>query len=132
MSPGLRPREPQGERRPLAFARVDRHRAAVVGRDVADDGEPQAGAPGAPVTCPVDPVEALEDPVEVLGRDPDPLVANRDLGPLVAAQHSTTTLVPESEYFTALSSRLATADTSWSSSAFTEAPGAHRSTSTRT
>ena len=53
---------------------------AVVVRDhVADDGEAEAGAAGLAAAGLVDPVEALEDPLEVAGRDADAVVGDGDL-----------------------------------------------------
>ena len=63
-----------GEGRALALARVDLDPALVVAGDVADDREAEPGAAGRPAPAVVDPVEALEDPLEVAGRDADPLV----------------------------------------------------------
>ena len=57
-----------------------RHRAAVVARDVLDDGQAQAGAAGAAGPRLVDPVEALEHPLAVLARDADAAVGDGDLG----------------------------------------------------
>ena len=60
---------------PSPSLRLDRHLAAVVAGDVADDGQAEAGAAGVPAAGPVDPVEALEDPLEVAGGDADAVVA---------------------------------------------------------
>ena len=51
----------------LALAGLDRDLAVVVAGDVADDGQAEAGAAGVAAAGPVDPVEALEDPLEVAG-----------------------------------------------------------------
>ena len=47
--------------------------------DVAHDGQAQSRAAGLARPARVDAVEALEDPLEVLGRDADALVADGDL-----------------------------------------------------
>ena len=47
--------------------------------DVLDDGQPQAGAAGGPRAGGVDPVEALEDPLQLGRRDADALVGHGDL-----------------------------------------------------
>src|SRR4051812_15318835 len=64
-----------------AFLRGDRHAATVVGGHVAHDGETQAGAARLAAAGPVDPVEALEDPVEIASGDPDAAVAHHDVDP---------------------------------------------------
>ncbi len=61
-------RESQGERGALALEGLDPDLAGVVAGDVADDGEPEAGAAGLAAAGPVDPVEALEDALEVAAR----------------------------------------------------------------
>ena len=55
--------QPHGERGALALDAPDGHLAAVVGGDVLDDGQAEAGAAGGPRAGRVDPVEALEDPL---------------------------------------------------------------------
>ena len=45
---------------------------------MAHDGEPEPGAPGVPAPTVVDPVEALEDPVEVAGGNADAAVLHRE------------------------------------------------------
>ena len=50
--------------------------AAVVGRDVLDDGQPEPGAAGGARSGRVDPVEALEDPVQVRLGDADALIGS--------------------------------------------------------
>ena len=91
-------RKAQGERRPGAFRAPDAHLAAVVGRDVLDDGQSQAGAAGVAGPGRVGPVEPLEDPLDVALRDADALVGDADLD-LVrrCARTPTTTLVPLGE-----------------------------------
>ena len=66
----------EGERGALALAGAHGDLAAVVGGDVADDGQAEPGAAGVAAAGPVDPVEALEDAVEVAGRDADALVGD--------------------------------------------------------
>src|SRR5262249_35738371 len=72
-------RQPQGEGRSDADRGVDVDAAAVVDRDVLDDGEAEPGATGVPRAGLVGAVEPFEDAVEVLGRDADALVADRDI-----------------------------------------------------
>src|SRR5690606_27197049 len=72
-------RQRQRERRALALPGLDPALAVVVGGDVADDGEPEPGAAGLPAAGPVDPVEALEDALEVAGGDAGAVVAHGDL-----------------------------------------------------
>ena len=50
--------------------------ASVVGGHVAHDGQPEPGAARLAAAGPVDAVEALEDPVEVAGRDADARVGD--------------------------------------------------------
>ena len=50
--------------------------AFVVGGDVADDRETEPRATGVAAAGPIDAVEALEDPVEVLGGDADAAVVH--------------------------------------------------------
>src|SRR6185436_5688931 len=57
--------------------------AAVVGGDVLDDGQAQAGAAGRPGPGLVSPVEPLEDPVDVVRGDTDALVGDVDLDPVI-------------------------------------------------
>ena len=98
------------ERRALALARLDGDLAAVGLRDVAHDRQTEPGAAGVAAARPVDPVEALEDPLEVARRDPDAVIAHRR-----ARRRSPTTRAPIStgcagpEYLIALSSRLMSA-----------------------
>lgn len=54
------------------------HPAAMVAGDVFDDGQAEAGATGGAGPGLVGPVEPLEDPVDVGGGDPDPLVGDGD------------------------------------------------------
>ena len=72
-------RDAEGERAAFAFAGAHGDVAAVVGGDVADDRQAEAGAAGVAAAGPVDAVEALEDAVEVAGRNADALVVHRDL-----------------------------------------------------
>jgi hypothetical protein len=69
----------------------------VGGRDVLDDGQAEAGAAGGAVPGRVDPVEALEDAVELVGGDADALVDDRDLdGVLVGRRFVETSTVESS------------------------------------
>ena len=64
----------------------------------------------------VDPVEALEHAVEVASGDADPGVLDRQVHEVRSSgstRRATWISEPSGEYFTALSSRLNTADTSW-------------------
>src|SRR3954447_23510966 len=72
-----RPREPQGEGRPVAFTRLHRDPAAVVVGHVTHDRKAESGTAGISGASPVDPVEPLEDAVEVPGRNADPVIAHR-------------------------------------------------------
>ena len=76
---------PAGSRRvnvePSPSRGLDPDLAPVVAGDVADDGEAEAGAAGLAAAGPVDPVEALEDPLEVAARDADAVVAHLDVDP---------------------------------------------------
>ena len=65
-------RQGQRERRALALDGPDPHVAAVGGGDVLDDRQAQPGAAGGAVPGRVDPVEALEDPVDLAGGMPMP------------------------------------------------------------
>ena len=107
--------EEQGERRAHTLGRLDGHLAAVVAGDVADDGETEAGAAGRPRPGAVDPVEPLEDAVEVTTGDADAGIGDRQRDPPVGTGSSateTTTSESSWEYFTALSRRLNIAETS--------------------
>ena len=73
----------QGERRALSLHGPHPYVAAVGGGDVLDDREAEAGAAGGAVPGRVDAVEALEDPVELVVRDADALVDDRDLDHVV-------------------------------------------------
>ena len=85
---------------------LDAHLAAVVAGDVADDGQAEAGAAGLAAAGPVDPVEALEDPLEVATGMPMPWSATGELDPPGRRRGPLTTVEPASVYFTAFSSRL--------------------------
>ena len=91
----------------------------MAAQDVLDDGEPQAGAALPPMAPALDPVESLGQPRQMLGRDPRPLVGDRDphAGPaggrtavggrcVDGACGSTRTVVPSPPYLIALSIRL--------------------------
>ncbi len=71
--------QPQGERGARALDAPHAHPAAVVGGDVLDDGQAEAGAAGGPGPRRVGPVEPLEDPLQVPLGDADALVADGDL-----------------------------------------------------
>ena len=75
-------RDVERERRAFAFARLDRDLAAVRLRDVADDRETETGAAGVAAARPVDAVEALEDALEIAGRDPDAVIAHDERDPV--------------------------------------------------
>jgi hypothetical protein len=97
----------EAEGRALAEAGVDPHLALVVRGDVADDGQAEPGASGGRLRALVDPVEPLEDPLEVGLGDADavgPAPASTTFDPSESTR--TWTSSPSSEYFTALSSRL--------------------------
>ena len=53
----------------------------MVARDVTDDGEPEPGTTRAAIPRPVHPVEPLEDAIEVLRRDADPMIGHHDVDP---------------------------------------------------
>jgi hypothetical protein len=55
----------------------------MVAGDVLDDGQAEPGASGGAGAGLVGPVEALEDPIDVGGRDADALVGDRDLDELL-------------------------------------------------
>ena len=102
------------ERGTLALDRLHPDLAVVVGGDVAHDRQTEPGATGVPAARPIDAVEPLEDPVEVARRDADRrdrATANSIQRAVGAARDSRTSL-PGSLYFTALSTRLPSADTS--------------------
>src|SRR5262249_31590082 len=69
------------EGRPGPFTRRHGPPAAMVGGDVAHDREPEAGTPCLAAARPVDPVEPLEDAIEVTRRDADPVIAHVDVDP---------------------------------------------------
>ena len=87
----------------------------MVRGDVADDGQAEPGAAGVAAAGAVDPVEALEDALEVAAGDADAVVAHGDVDPARRRCGPVTShrADPGSLYFTALSSRLVTAETSW-------------------
>ncbi len=64
----------EGERRATTERAGDLDATAVVAGDVLDDGQAEAGAAGRPGAGLVGPVEAFEDPVEVVRGDADALV----------------------------------------------------------
>src|SRR5690606_1634002 len=80
-APGCFVREPEHERAPLSLDRRHDDLAVVVRGDVANDRQAEPGAAGRSAAGSVDPVEALEDAVEVALRDAHPLVADGDLHP---------------------------------------------------
>src|SRR5690606_33507747 len=71
-------REAQGEGRALSLPGGHQDLAPVGAGDVADDRQAEARAPGVPAAGLVDPVEALEDPVQLGARDPDAQVLDDD------------------------------------------------------
>src|SRR5581483_11365640 len=74
-----RAREDEGEGRSLPLAGVDLDPALVVARHVADDRETEARAAGVAAAPVVDPIETLEDALEVAGRDTDAAVGHHQL-----------------------------------------------------
>src|SRR5450631_3969786 len=66
------------ERRSLAFARVHDDVPSVIEGHVTHDTEAQSCPAGFARATWVDPVEAFEDPLEVLGGDAHALVLDRD------------------------------------------------------
>ena len=92
-----------------ALARLDPDLATVVRDDVADDGQAQ---PGAPVSRLRGGRHGRSARRCARGRrDADPPVADRHVDPGPVRATATSTLPPGSLYFTALSSRLVTAET---------------------
>ena len=86
----------------------------MVRGDVADDREPEPRAAGVAAAGLVDPVEALEDAVDVASGNPDPLVGDHDLDRRLGDASKRTWTTPSSLlYLTAFSTRLPTADVSW-------------------
>src|ERR1017187_6555546 len=77
-------RQPQGEGRSGAFLAPDRDLAAVRGGDVLDDGQPEPGPASRPRPGRVDPVEPLEDPLQIPLGYADALVRDADLDRIVA------------------------------------------------
>ena len=67
------------ERRALALLGLHPDLTAVVGGNVADDGEAETGAAGLAAAGAVDPVEAFEDALEVALGDADALVGDGDV-----------------------------------------------------
>ena len=101
--------------------------SAVVGHHVAHDGEPEPGAAGLAAPGLVDPVEALEDAVQVAAGDADAVVVHAPAPTWPpSGGTSTSTVAPGSEYFTAFSTRLPTAETSWRRLPTDVAPGSRR------
>src|SRR5215472_8960037 len=62
------------EDRSFALHRRDANGAPVVGRNVSDDRQPETGSARGPGAGPVDPVEPLEDSLQIAGRNTDSLV----------------------------------------------------------
>src|SRR5438552_12924158 len=62
-------RQRHSEELPAAVRRLGPHPASLEDDQVLDDGQPQPGPGHLPVASGVDLVEALEDPIPVLGRD---------------------------------------------------------------
>ena len=90
-------REPQGEGRAGARAGSTRSPAAVVGRDVLDDGQPEAGTAGRPGAGRVDPEEPLEHPLWYSGAMPTPRSVTAIATMAVAQRPATDTWVPAGE-----------------------------------
>ncbi len=70
-------RQHQSEGRPFAFPGLHVDPPLVVVGHVANDRKAEPGPAGVTAAAVVDPVEALEDPVEVAGRDADPVIGHR-------------------------------------------------------
>ena len=75
-----------GECAALGRDAFDGSSAAVKLDDVLDDGQPQAGAARFATPRPVDAVEALEDPRQMLAADAAAVVANADLDLVLESQ----------------------------------------------
>src|SRR5688500_9152926 len=73
-----RVRQIHPDRGPLALLADDLEPAAVAQRDMLGDGEAEPGAADRPAAAGVDPVEALGEPGNMLGRDPLALVDDAD------------------------------------------------------
>ena len=56
-----------------AVARLRADPATALLDELLDDGQSDAGAPARAIARLLDPIEALEDPIDVLGRDPSPV-----------------------------------------------------------
>ena len=76
-------RKPHRQRRPLARCALDADLAAQQAHELRGDGEAQPCAASAPRR--VCAVEAIEDPGEVLGRDPGAVVAHPQAGAAAVA-----------------------------------------------
>ena len=97
---------------PSPSIELTRHPPAVVARHVTDDRQTETGTAGLPRAGPVDAVEALEDPVEITIGDPDAVVVDDQFDAVaVAFGADTSTSPPRSEYLTAFSTRLPSAET---------------------
>src|SRR5687768_11068033 len=79
--PALSERKREDERGLFAFLLSEGQGAPVGHRNGARDGQAQAATLRVRFAAVVEPYEALEDPVPVLGGDARTLVANRDLHP---------------------------------------------------
>ena len=103
-------RKQEAEGRALSLDRLHRDLTAVGAGDVAHDGETESGAAGVAAARLVDSIEAFEDPFEVAARDADAARrAPRSRPRRRSSDVLTMTGLPGSEYFTALSMRLAIA-----------------------
>src|SRR5258708_37211643 len=63
--------EPRAEAAALAHVACDVERRPVARQGMLRDREPEPGAPGLARTAAIDPIEALRQPRQVLGRDAD-------------------------------------------------------------
>src|ERR1700683_2866649 len=70
--------EHQGEGGPLTLARLDLDAALVVVGHVTDDGQTEPGATGVSAPSVVDPIEPLEDSIEVTGGYPGAVIGHGD------------------------------------------------------
>src|ERR1700687_4713249 len=71
------------EQRSLSLARLDGHVPAVGLRAGATDRKAEPGPAGVATARAVHAVEALEDPFEIAGRDPDAVIAYEECEPVV-------------------------------------------------
>src|SRR4051812_33362826 len=81
-----RPRQCDAERRAFARRRFNRERSVQPVDDLAADVEAEPGATDAAAHLGIEPVELLEDPLLLRGRDPDSLVDDVDLRGVIRAR----------------------------------------------